>query len=70
MAGQVIVGTSADDTILFTGSGAVRPCVTRNRYTPIGTSDRVEDAIQLKTGFWTYKDPAVHLMDLFHYPEL
>ena len=60
VTGQVIVGTSADDTILFTGSGAVRPCVTRNRYTPIGTSDRVENAIQLKTGFWTYKDPAVH----------
>ena len=52
------------DTIYFTGSGAVRPCTTRNKYTitnPLSPNvgERVEDPIQLKTGFWDYKDPAV-----------
>ena len=57
--GDVIVVGTSDSTIYFTNNGAVRPCTTKNRYTSIATGKRVEDAIELKTAFWDYKDPAV-----------
>jgi len=59
VTGEVITGGSIYATILFTGSGAVRPCTTKNRYTAISDSKRRENAIELTTGFWDYKDPAV-----------
>lgn len=59
LTGQVITGIVGQTTITFAGTGAARPCVTRNRYTPFGTSERRENAIEIKTGFWDYKDPAV-----------
>lgn len=62
ITGQVITGTSTDDTILFTGTGSARPCVTRNRYTT-QAGDRVENAIEITgaegVGFWDLKEPAV-----------
>lgn len=64
VTGEVIVGGSIYSTIYFTNNGAVRPCTTKNRYTVSNTSSpnynkRVENAIELTTGFWNYKDPAV-----------
>jgi hypothetical protein len=56
--GQVIVGIVGQTTITFTGLGAVRPCVVKNKYTTTGGVAR-PNAVQLKTGFWDYKDPAV-----------
>lgn len=53
------VSVGDESTISFTGSGAVRPCTTRNKYTSIFSGKRNENYIQLKTGFWDYKDPAV-----------
>lgn len=64
--GDVITGVNGVTSIIFTGvASAVRPCVTRNRYTvsnPLSADfgKRRENAIELKTGFWDYKDPAVH----------
>lgn len=59
LTGQVITGIVGQTTITFAGTGAVRPCVTRNRYTKVNGGTRTEDAIELKTGFWDFKDPAV-----------
>lgn len=65
VTGDVILGETVGagiDTITFTGSGAVRPCTTRNRYTSIATGKRVENAIEFTkqdTAFWDYKNPAV-----------
>lgn len=52
------------DTIYFTGAAQARPATSRNFYTVSNPSSpdfgkRRENAIQLKTGFWDYKDPAV-----------
>lgn len=64
--GDVIVGiTGFTSIILSSPTAGVRPCVTRNRYTvsnPLSPDfgKRRENAIELKTGFWDYKDPAVH----------
>lgn len=69
LTGQVIVGITGagNDTITFAGTGAVRPCVTRNKYDNTTTGDRTESAIELKaataaanTAFWDYKSAAVH----------
>lgn len=57
--GQVITCISGFNTIVFAGTGAVRPCTTKNKFTSISTGKRVEDTIELKTAFWNYKDPAV-----------
>lgn len=61
--GDVFVGVAGSTTATFTGTAQARPCATRNRYTKINSSafsgDRVEDAIEIKTGFWDYKDPLV-----------
>lgn len=57
--GEVITVIPVDSTIHFTNAGAVRPCTTKNKFTSILTGKRVEDAIELKTAFWNYKDPAV-----------
>jgi hypothetical protein len=64
VTGDVITGSfgaivTVPSSILFTGNGAVRPCTTKNKYTAISDGKRREDAIQLTTGFWDYKDPAV-----------
>lgn len=57
--GDVIIGIVGFITISFTGISTVRPCTTRNRYTAFTDGKRREDAIELNTGFWDYKDPAV-----------
>ena len=57
--GDVITILSANSTINFTNAGAVRPCTTKNKFTSFLTGKRVEDAIELTTAFWNYKDPAV-----------
>lgn len=57
--GQVFVGVYLIETAIIPLGSQCRPCTTRNRYTPIGTTNRIENAIELKTGFWDYKDPAV-----------
>lgn len=64
ITGEVITGVSGDDTITFTGAATVRPCVTKNRYTvtnPLSADvgKRREDATEIKTVSWDYKDPAV-----------
>jgi len=67
MTGEVITGvTGAGNSVMaFAGTGAVVPCVTKNKYTTVG-SDRVESAIELRgtlpatTLFWDYKSAAVH----------
>ena len=67
LTGQVITGINsgaginAQNTITFAGTGSVQPCVTKNRYTPIGTSQRRENAIPLigDTLFWDYKSATV-----------
>lgn len=64
VTGEVIVGGSIWSIMLFTGTASVRPCTTKNKYTVTNPSSsdvgkRREDAIQLTTGFWDYKDPAV-----------
>lgn len=66
--GDVIVGVTGagNDTIDFatTPGSQARPCVTRNNYTPVGTTDRRENAIEITgsqgVGFWDYKEPTVH----------
>lgn len=57
--GQVIVASSLANSIVFTGGAQVRPATTKNKYTAISDGNRREDAIELKTAFWDYKDPAV-----------
>ncbi len=59
VTGEVIVGGSVWSIMLFTGTAAVRPCTTKNQYTAISDGKRRDNAIQLTTGFWDYKDPAV-----------
>jgi len=59
VTGEVITGGTTYAAIVFTGSGEVRPCTTKNQYTAISDGKRRDNAIQLKTGFWDYKDPAV-----------
>lgn len=48
----------------YNGTAKLRPCTTKNRYTvsnPLLSTVglRVENAIELNTAFWDYKDPAV-----------
>lgn len=57
--GDVIRVSNLSSTISYTNAGAVRPCTTKNKFTSISTGKRVEDAIELTTAFWNYKDPAV-----------
>lgn len=57
--GQVFVGVVGQTSATIPAGSACRPCVTRNRYTPFSTTERRENAIEIKTGFWNYKDPAV-----------
>ncbi len=59
VTGDVITGGTIYGAIVFTGTATVRPCTTKNRYTKISDGSRTENAIQLKTAFWDYKDPAV-----------
>lgn len=56
--GEVFVGVATTADVTIPVGSECRPCTTRNRYTTMG-GDRVEDAIEIKTGFWDYKDPAV-----------
>jgi len=66
LTNSVITGVTGagNDQMAFAGTGAVVPCVTRNRYTN-NASERVENAIELKgtnpanTCFWDYKSAAV-----------
>lgn len=57
--GDVIVGVSNVTAITIPAGSQIRPCTTRNRYTAISDNKRREDALEIKTGFWDYKDPAV-----------
>jgi hypothetical protein len=57
--GEVFVGVTASTNVTIPVGSQCRPCTTRNRYTSLLTGKRVEDAIEIKTGFWNYSDPAV-----------
>lgn len=57
--GQVFVGVVGQTSATIPVGSQCRPCATRNRYTQINGAKRVEDAIELKTAFWDYKDPTV-----------
>lgn len=61
--GDVIVGVVGSRTFTYTGTAKARPCVNRNRYTPITSLNPLttqrNNSIEIKTGFWNYKDPAV-----------
>lgn len=61
--GDVFVGVVGSTTATFTGTAQARPCAVRNKYTRINSvsfsNDDVKEAIELKTGFWDYKDPAI-----------
>lgn len=61
LTGEVIVGVSGQTSITTAGTGEVRPCVHKNKYTPTGTSDRVEDYIEIPDNdeFWDYKSATV-----------
>jgi hypothetical protein len=60
---DVFVGVVGSTTATFTGTAQARPCTTKNQYTKINSSvfsgNRVDNSIELTTGFWDYKDPAV-----------
>ncbi len=56
--GDVITGIVGQVTITFGVGGQVRSCVNKNRYTTTAGVNK-PNAVQLKTGFWDYKDPAV-----------
>jgi len=61
--GDVFKGLSGSATATFTGTAQARPCASRNKYTrinPVAFSNvAVKEAIELTTGFWDYKDPAI-----------
>jgi hypothetical protein len=61
--GDVFVGVVGSTTATFTGTAEARPCAARNKYTRINpvsfSNDDVKKSIQLTTGFWDYKDPAI-----------
>lgn len=57
-AGDVITGVVGQTTITFTGTAQVRPCVNTNRYTTTLGINK-PNAIEIRTGFWDYKDPTV-----------
>lgn len=65
--GDVFVGTVGNVTATFTGTAQARPCAVRNKYTRINSvafsNNNVKEAIELKTGFWDYKDPAIAFMN-------
>lgn len=54
-----VAGVTSYTNITLTPN--VRPCVTKNRYTPRGTTSRIEDYIELKgdTCFWDYKSAVI-----------
>lgn len=51
-------GVNAQNTITFTGSGAVRPCANLNKYTA-SNGALVPNANLLRTISWDYKDPLI-----------
>lgn len=61
--GDVFVGVAGSTTATFTGTAKARPCATRKKYTPITSLNPLttqrNDAIELKTAFWDYKDPTI-----------
>lgn len=57
-AGDVITGVVGQTTITCTGTAQVRPCTNKNRYTTTAGVAK-PNAVQIKTGFWDYKDPTV-----------
>lgn len=61
--GDVFLGTVGNVTATFTGTAQARPCASRNKYTRYNavpfSNIAVKEAIELKTGFWDYKDPAI-----------
>lgn len=61
-AGQIFTGIAGVTTYSTTGTPIIRPCTTKNRYQPVGTTDRRENAIELlgDACFWDYKSAAVH----------
>lgn len=65
--GDVFVGTVGNVTATFTGTAKARPCAVRNKYTRINSvafsNDDVKEAIELTTGFWDYKDPAITFLN-------
>jgi len=60
-SGQIFTGVVGALTYTTSGSPTIRPVVTKNKYTPIGTSQRREDYIELKGDacHWDYKSAAV-----------
>ncbi len=57
--GEVFVGVTGVASATIPSGSQCRACTTRNKYTAISDSKRRDSAIELKTGFWDYKDPAV-----------
>lgn len=62
--GDVFVGVVGQTSATIPVGSQCRPCSTRNKYTVSNSSSadylkRRENAIELTTGFWNYKDPAI-----------
>lgn len=56
---EVFVGVVGVTSATIPATSECRPCTTKNQYTAISDSKRRDNFIELKTGFWDYKDPAV-----------
>lgn len=59
--GSVFTGTGVSVGYTLVGTPTIRPCVNINRYTT-NTSRPRNNAVEIKTGFWDYKDPLVASM--------
>lgn len=56
---EVFVGVVGQTSATIPAGSQCRPCTTKNQYTAISDSKRRDNPIELTTGFWDYKDPAV-----------
>ncbi len=56
---EVFVGVVGQTSVTIPAGSQCRPCTTKNQYTAISDSKRRDNSIELTTGFWDYKDPAV-----------
>jgi len=56
---EVFVGVVGVTSATIPANSECRPCTTKNQYTAISDSKRRDNFIELTTGFWDYKDPAV-----------
>ena len=62
--GEVFVGVVGQTSATIPLGSECRPCTTKNKYTvsnplSVDFGKRRDNAIELTTGFWDYKDPAV-----------